>query len=156
MDLTTLLPPWLIWFLVGIGLAFLELFLPGFIVLFFGIGCWVVAGALLAWDLSLAQQVLLFIVSSVAALLLLRKWLQRVFLGVSADRQTTAFDDFPRGQFVPVVKTITPVAHGRIQYRGTTWYATAEETIEAGQTVEIVSFADHSRQIFFVRKPHQV
>ena len=79
--MNTLITPWLIWFLLGIGLAFLELYLPGFIVLFFGIGCWVTAGALLLWDMGLSLQILLFITSAVASLLLLRKWLMRIFRG---------------------------------------------------------------------------
>lgn len=156
MSLDTLMHPWLIWFLLGIGLAFLELFLPGFILLFFGIGCCVTAGALLFWDLSVTQQILLFITSSVASLLLLRQWLRRVFFGASSGKQDQDFDDFPLGQHAPVLKTITPFTHGRIQYRGTTWYAAAEETIEAGNTVEIIKYADNSRQIFFVRKTNQV
>lgn len=155
MNLETLITPWLIWFLMGIGLAFLELYLPGFIVLFFGIGCWVTAGALLLWDLSVNQQILLFIVSAVASLLLLRKWLMRVFRGASSDKPDDGFDDFPQGMHVTVSKTITPNEYGRIQYRGTGWYAAADETIEAGTTVEIVGYADNSHQIYFVRKIDQ-
>jgi len=34
---------WLIWFLVGMGLAFLELFMPGLIIIFMALGCWIVA-----------------------------------------------------------------------------------------------------------------
>ena len=152
MNLGTLITPWLIWFLLGIGLAFLELYLPGFVVLFFGIGCWVTAAVLLFWDISLTQQILLFITAAVISLLLLRKWLMRVFRGVSSDKQDENFDDFPQGMHVKVLKTITPADYGRIQYRGTSWYAAAEETIEAGKTVEIIRYVDNSRQIFFVRK----
>lgn len=155
MNLETLITPWLIWFLMGIGLAFLELYLPGFIVLFFGIGCWVTAGALVLWDLNVNQQILVFIVSAVASLLLLRKWLMRVFRGASSDKPDDGFDDFPQGARVAVSKTITPNEYGRIQYRGTAWYATAEETIEAGTTAEIVRYADNSHQIYFVRKIDQ-
>lgn len=151
MDLATLFTPWLIWFLLGIGLAFLELYLPGFIVIFFGIGCWLTAGALLLWHLSVTQQILLFITTAILSLLLLRKWMMLVFHGVSSDKQDQDFDDFPQGVHVPVIKTITPEIYGRIQYRGTSWYAAAAETIEAGKTVEILKYADNSRQIFFVR-----
>lgn len=151
----TLITPWLIWFLLGIGLAFLELFLPGFIVLFFGIGCWITAGALLLLDISLATQVLIFLITSISSLLLLRKWLMRIFRGVSSDRPEQEFDDFPHGQHVIVLKTITPTHSGRIQYRGTTWNAVAETTIEAGTTAEIVSYAANSRQTFLVRHVQQ-
>ncbi len=155
MNLETLITPWLIWFLLGIGLAFLELYLPGFIVLFFGIGCWITAGALLLWDMSINQQILLFIISAVASLLLLRKGLMRVFRGASSDKPDEDFDDFPKGMHVTVLKTITPTEYGRIQYRGTAWYATADETIEAENTAEIIRYADNSHQIYFVRKIDQ-
>lgn len=152
MALDMLITPWLIWFLLGICLAFLELFLPGFIVLFFGIGCWVTAGALLLWDLTLTHQILLFISTAVSSLLVLRKWLMRVFRGVSSDKPEENFDDFPQGMRVKVLKTITPADYGRIQYRGTAWYAAADETIEAGTTAEIIRYADNSSQVFFVKK----
>jgi inner membrane protein len=150
-----LLTPWLIWFLLGIGLALLELFLPGFILLFFGIGCLLTAGALLLWDLSLSQQLLFFIVTSVTSLLLLRKWMSRVFRGAASNQKGADFDDFPHGVHVQVLKTITPAEHGRIHYRGTAWYATADQTIESGSTVEILRYANHSKQVFFVRKINQ-
>lgn len=152
MQIDKLITPWLVWFLIGIGLAFLELYLPGFIVLFFGLGCWFVAGSLLLWDLSLNQQLLIFLVTTIVSLLLLRKWVMQIFRGASSDKQDDGFDDFPKGTHVRVMKTITPTEYGRIQYRGTAWYATAEETIEQGATVEIIRFADDSRQIYVVRK----
>jgi inner membrane protein len=142
----------LMWFLLGIALAFLELYLPGFVVLFFGVGCLATAGALLLWDLSLTHQILCFIATSIASLLLLRKWLMRVFRGASTDQSGEGFDDFPYGKRVTVLKTITPKNSGRIQYRGTTWDAVADETIETGATVEIERYAADSHQVFFVHK----
>ena len=152
MQTDNLITPWLIWFLFGIGLAFLELYLPGFIVLFFGVGCWFVAAALLLWDLSLNQQILIFLTATIVSILLLRKWVMQTFRGASSDKQDDDFDDFPSGEHVKVMKTITPSEYGRIQHRGTAWYATAEETIEQGSTAEIVRFADNSHQVYFVRK----
>jgi membrane protein implicated in regulation of membrane protease activity len=143
--------PWLIWFLLGVVLAFLELLLPGFIVLFFGIGCWVVAGALLIWDLSVTQQVMLFIIGTIASILLLRKLLMRVFRGAARDGDAD-FDDFPHGAHVKVVRRITPAVNGRIYHRGTPWDAAADEEIEEGATVEIVRYANGARQVFFVKK----
>jgi membrane protein implicated in regulation of membrane protease activity len=148
----TFITPWLIWFLLGIALALLELYLPGFVVLFFGVGCLATAGALLLWDFGLTRQILIFITASIASLLLLRKWLMRVFRGDSTDKTDMGFDDFPHGRHVKVLKTITPKNSGRIRYRGTAWDAVAEETIEAGATVEIERFAPGSHNVFFVRK----
>lgn len=146
-------PSWLIWFGVGVALAFFELLLPGFIVFFFGIGCWVTALVLLLGaDLSVTWQLALFLSSSLLALILLRKGMMRIFKGTLADKPEQEFADFPLGQRVKVVRTIQPPDSGRIQHRGTEWDAVAEDTLVAGETVEIVRFADTSRKCFFVRK----
>jgi membrane protein implicated in regulation of membrane protease activity len=152
LNLGSIFSAWLIWFLLGIGLAFLELQMPGFIVLFFGVGCWVVAGALLIWPLSVTQQILVFIVATIVSIALLRKGLMKIFRGISAGRTEAGFDDFPKGARVRVVQRITPQTNGRIQYRGTFWDAAADQEIEAGETVEIIRFAGDSRQVFFVKK----
>ncbi len=146
------LPAWLIWFLIGIGLAFLELQMPGFIVLFFGVGCWAVAGALLIWPLTVTQQILLFMAATVVSIVLLRRWMMRIFRGASSGNTEDGLDDFPKGVRVKVAHRITPHENGRILYRGTFWDATADEEIEEGEIVEIVRFAEDSRQIFFVKR----
>jgi len=150
--LDTLIPTWLIWFILGFVFAFLELFLPSFILIFFAIGCWGSTLILLLWDLSLTQQILMFIVTSIISLLLLRKWLIQTFRGISDVVQDQDFDDFPRGEHVQVSKIITPDKMGRVQYRGTDWDAVAEEMIEPGEIVEIIRYAGNSRQTYFVRK----
>ena len=38
MDLT--FSPWLVWFLAGIAVMLAELAVPGFVIIFFGLGCW--------------------------------------------------------------------------------------------------------------------
>lgn len=144
--------PWLIWFILGIAMAFLELQMPGFVVLFLGVGCWVVAGVLLLWPLTLTQQVWLFLVASIASIVLLRKWLMRIFQGRSSSQTETDYDDFPKGAHVEVVQPITPEVNGRIRFRGTLWDAAAEENIEKGEMAEIVRYAGQSRQIYFVKK----
>ena len=143
-------PPWLIWFVIGIGLAFLELQLPGFVVIFFGVGCLITAAVLLVWDPGLDQQILIFLVGSVGSLLLLRKSLLKVFSGVSS--KAGDLDDTPVGLRVKVVREITPELPGRISYRGSFWNAVADEAVASGETVEIVGYADTSRSTFKVKK----
>jgi len=152
LNLDPVFSPWLIWFLLGIGLAFLELQLPGFIVVFFGIGCWVVAGALLIWDLALSHQIALFICSSIGSILLLRRFFVRAFRGSSSDSASDEFDEFPKKEKVKVTKSITPDCKGRVAYRGTTWNAVSDEHIESGEIVELAGYANNSRQVFFVKK----
>jgi len=147
-----LFTPWLIWALTGFALVLLELFLPGFIVIFFGFGCLVTALVLLLFDLSLTQQILLFLSASLLSLAGLRKWAHRIFSGTAPGEPSDNLDDFPHDAKVPVTRNISSREHGRIRYRGTDWFATADEDIEAGDMVEIIRYADTSRQIFFVRK----
>lgn len=153
MEPESLLTPWLAWFLIGIAFAGAELFLPFFIFLFFGIGCFGVVVALLLFDLPLSQQLTIFIIVTISSLVLLRTWMMRTFRGIKTDQTDKDFDDFPHGERVTVIKPIVPPGSGRIQHRGTAWDAVADEVVDAGQTVEIVGYAGNSRQVFHVRKP---
>ena len=148
----TIFSAWLIWFLLGIGLAFLELYMPGFIVLFFGVGCWIVAGTLMVLDLTITQQIFVFIASTITSIVLLRRIVIRIFRGFAVGHARNDFDDFPIGVHVKVVQSITPSSNGRIHYRGTFWDAAADEEIDEGEIVEIMRFADNSRLVFFVKK----
>jgi inner membrane protein len=148
----SIISAWLIWFLLGIGLAFLELYMPGFIVLFFCVGCWIVAGTLLVFELTITQQLVVFIVSTITSIVLLRKLVIRIFRGFAVDQAHKDFDDFPAGVRVKVVQRITPKSNGRIHYRGSFWDATADDEIDEGEYVEIMRFAGNSRQVFFVKK----
>ena len=69
------LKPELIWFIIGLICLLLEFAAPGFIIGFFGIGAWIVAGTLLFFDISLTTQLLLFIIASVLLTVFLRKWI---------------------------------------------------------------------------------
>jgi inner membrane protein len=148
---TSLMTSWLIWFLLGVGLALLEMLTPGLIIIFFAAGALITAGLTLMLDLTLTLQLLIFLTLSLLSLLLLRSRLSRTFRGAKLANGADSYDDFPSGAKAQVVKTITATEHGRIHYRGTEWYATADQPIAVGTTVEILSYADASRQIFRVR-----
>lgn len=129
--------PVLLWFLVGIGFYALELALPGFVVFFFGIGAWCAALTIFFVDISLSVQLIIFILTSLASLFFFRSFLRNVFLGESKEDQSdTAFD---REHATGVVtETILPPADGKIQFAGTYWRASAQETLEVGTVVEVV------------------
>jgi inner membrane protein len=145
------LPPWLIWFLIGLGLSFLELLLPVFVVIFFGIGALITAGVLLVLDLSLTQQILVFVAGSVLSLVALRRSMVKIFQGTTS-HAADELDAPPVGVQVKVVRTITPRMQGKISYRGSHWNAVAEEHINVDETAEIIGFAEPSRSTFRVKK----
>ena len=140
--LKDLIRPEVIWFLIGIVLLVLEFILPGLIVAFFGAGACIVGVLCLVSDYvqgSINAQLVIFIVSSVLLLLLLRKWLKAVFVGHVVSRQDTSENlrEFI-GEKAVVKREITPKAGGKIEFHGTDWEAQADQTIPEGTVVEIV------------------
>ena len=129
--------PVLAWFLVGLAFYVVELVVPGFIIFFFGFGAWCTALAAYLTDISLSTQMLVFLVASLTTLILLRTYLQKIFIG------RFQFDVAPP-QAQPVATTgmvtqdIAPPAPGKVKYGGTFWTAHADHPIPKGTVVKIV------------------
>ena len=130
---------WL-WLLGGIILIASELFLPGLVAVFLGLGAMLVA--LLRWlglvD-SLAYSFTAWFVSSLALLLVLRSTLQRfVPSETSFTRLEEDTDQF--GAVAEVIEAVSPGhTDGRISFQGTTWPATSDTAeIPAGAKVTIL------------------
>jgi len=133
------LNPPLIWFLIGLGLILMEFMVPGAILVFFGVGAWV--AALTTWiglTDSLAWQIIVFSVTSVAMLLLLRRRLRGQFLGHTGDQQDLEHDleEFV-GKVVSVTQAIRPGTNGRIELKGASWGASSDQSFEPGDRVVI-------------------
>jgi membrane protein implicated in regulation of membrane protease activity len=136
------LRPELIWFLVGLFLLIMEFALPGLIIFFFGVGAWITAIVCLLSTYvrgSINSQLLIFIVSSVLSLLILRRWVKGVFLGHSGAKQDLREDlnEFI-GERAMVIEAITPKAGGKVEFHGTNWEARADGDIATGAVVEII------------------
>lgn len=133
------LKPEYIWAMIGVMLLIMEVFMPGLIVFFFGVGALVVAIFCSIWHIEINTQLILFIVTSVVLLVALRRWLKGVFMGFTSNSQDSEKNtqDFV-GKKVVVVQTISPIQPGIVELNGTNWKATAETAIAAGAVVEIV------------------
>jgi membrane protein implicated in regulation of membrane protease activity len=141
--LKELLRPELIWFLVGLVLLLLEFTMPGLIIFFFGVGAWIVAALCFASTYvhdSINMQLLIFLVSSILSLLVLRKWLKGIFHGHTDLEQdlTQDMEEFV-GQKAVVTTKISPKKGGKVELNGTNWKAESDMEIEEGVTVEVVS-----------------
>ena len=134
------LKPELIWFLVGMLLLLAEFIIPGLIVLFFGIGAWIVAGVCLLTEVSLNVQLGIFMGSSVLSLVLLRSWLKGMFIGHVKAKQdlTEDLQEFV-GERAVVKEAITARLAGKVELHGTNWSAEASEAIAEGAVVEVVA-----------------
>jgi membrane protein implicated in regulation of membrane protease activity len=131
----TLFNPTLLWFLLGLALIFLELVVPGVILVFFGIGAWVAAvTTYLGLTASFQSQLLVFAVTSILLLVILRKWIKGKFYGHVGDvqDQTKNLDEFS-GQSVVVLEDVIPnKMEGAVEFKGARWRAVSDEHIKKG------------------------
>lgn len=136
------LSPGVLWFLVGLVCIAAELVVPGFVIIFFGIGAW--CTALCCWvglTGSFDSQLLVFLGATVLSLALLRKqgkrWLGGRVTGVLEPGKN--FEDFQGGRAI-VVEDIAPRgAGGKVEYHGTVWQADADVPISRGTVVTVAS-----------------
>ncbi|MBC8378858.1 MAG: NfeD family protein [Planctomycetes bacterium] len=133
------LKPEFIWALIGLILLMMEFAAPGLIVFFFGIGAWIVALICLFADISVNTQLVIFLISSIALLLVLRKWIRGIFVGHVYSKQNAGEDlqEFV-GHKVLVNNAIIPPQTGSVELNGVDWKAQADCEIQAGKMVEIV------------------
>jgi membrane protein implicated in regulation of membrane protease activity len=126
--------PALVWAAVGLLLMIAELATVSFILCFIGLGALIVA--LTTWiglTPSFSSQLIVFSVSSLLLMFLLRKTARKLFAG-----HNDAPPDYA-GEKVPVVKSIPAGGEGIIQYRGSDWiaFSGATQAIAEGTVVRI-------------------
>jgi membrane protein implicated in regulation of membrane protease activity len=127
----------LIWFLVGVAFLIAELALPGFILIFFTAGCWIVAIIVWGLDIELTNQIVIFIISSLILLFTLRKYCMKIFKGQTRDIIDDKYADSKIGKTGIVTKKIFATVPGEIKVMGSFWRAIADEEIEEGKPVLI-------------------
>lgn len=149
MDLT--FSPWLVWFLAGIGVMLAELAVPGFVIVFFGLGCWGAAVAAVFAPAAYSAQVVVFLIVSVASLMTLRKVAMRVFVGSSEGAGTEDLGNVPVGARVTLEHDLEAGRVGRVRFRGTMWDAVSEERIPAGSDAEITGVDTANRSCLKIK-----
>ena len=132
----------LIWFIVGIAFLFAELIMPGFIIFFFGIGGLVTALSTYLFNIdSVIIQLIIFIVSSLLSLALLRKFFSNLFRG-KVDPLKQLKDEFI-GKRAIVIREIKPNSlKGKIEFNGSIWEADSDFFIDKDSVVEITGRRD--------------
>ena len=125
----------LYWFIFGILLLVFELATPGFVAMFFGMAALTVA--LISWMFPLGQIYawLLFAALSVLYILILRKFLKKIFLG-DLDAPDRLEDSFV-GKHAEVTEAIAPDQPGKVEFSGCAWEAESESEIAVGERVKI-------------------
>ena len=130
----------MIWFLIGLGLLLLEFAVPGLVILFFGIGAWVVS--LTTWlglTDSTQSQILVFSVASLVCLFTLRNYVKAWFVGDSKHEDDEFETEFI-GQHVTVRIAIPEGnGHGKIELKGADWNAVSDQSFEVGEVVKVTA-----------------
>jgi len=126
--------PAMVWFIIGLICVISEFAIPGVIIIFFGIGAWVVALILLGVDLNIFLQLLVFLVFSITALVLVRKKV------VTQKEMTDDVTDDFLGKKAEVLEGFSKGAYGKVFFKGTLWKAetTSEKSIKKGEYVVII------------------
>ena len=149
--MATSFPPWLIWFVVGLAVSLSELVLPGFVIIFFGLGCFGAAALAAVLPDAYTGQVATFIVVTILSLATLRKMAMRVFVGKSEAAPGEERDqNFVKARVV-IDQDLAPGQETQVRYRGSVWRARAAEHLAAGAEVEIAGF-DHADKSCLVLK----
>lgn len=127
----------IVWFVVGLVLILLEFVVPSLVIVFFGLGAWVTALAVAIFSgMDFWVQMMIFTVFSVLSLVLLRRSLKKHFFSDQEDAENEGVDDYI-GK-TAVVEVSIKDGDGKVNYRGVSWTARADEDIEKGKKVKIV------------------
>lgn len=125
--------PFYFWFLGGIVLLILEMFIPGLVIIFFGFGA-ILTGVLTAvFNLPIAWEIVIFVISSVAFLMLFRKYFMNRFDNEKAEEELSD----KVGQFAEVLEDIRPGRIGTVLFQQVPWKAKSDRIIGKGETVKI-------------------
>lgn len=125
------------WLLAGVLLILVEFFIPGVIIVFFGIGAIIAAITTWAgWTPGIGSQAAVFAISSVVLLFGLRRYVKKWFVGHSSNSGMTD-DDFTGREARVVTSLPGHGGDGQVEIKGANWKARSEIAIPAGSTVII-------------------
>ena len=108
--------PELVWFIIGLLLFLLELVLPGFVIFFFGVGAWLTALLCLVANPNVDIQIVVFAVTSVLALLGLRRMIQKRFFYRDEGRSEVIEDEFT-GKEAKALMDFEPGTQGKVEFK---------------------------------------
>ena len=130
-----------IWFLVGLVLVLGEFVTPGVILVFIGLGAWLVSlTTWLGWTGSLASQMMVFAVASQVLLIGLRRVFKSWLMGFSKTNPDASRDlDEFIGKSVRVMSAFESGVPGKVEFKGASWTAESDEPMQPGDTAVIMA-----------------
>lgn len=135
--------PEVIWFIAGLLLLGIELFGGmGLIIGFFGVGAWITSFAcMLTEDLEVKYQFLIFSVTSLITLILLRRMIKRkLFDQPEISEENTSSHELKEefiGQTVIAETDFGPGKVGKVTFKGAAWDAFSTSEVKEGEVLQI-------------------
>ena len=137
----TLFLEWWHWEIIGIALVLLELALPSFFIIWFGLGAMLTGFVLLAVpDLVLSRQIAAWIIASMAMTVLWFSFARRsrvkTLIGTAAGEVI--------GEVGLLVSAVAPFERGKVRFQrpvlgSEEWVCMADSPIAAGERVKVVA-----------------
>lgn len=126
-----------IWIIMGLLFVALEFVIPGFVIIFFAFGAWLTAITTFFIDISFPLQMIIFCLSSIASLLLFRKYLRNKMFNPQNSGASTLADEFV-GHRCEVIEAIEEKKIGKVSFKGASWSARSEQALPLGEEVIII------------------
>lgn len=137
---------WWHWAVLGFAFILAELALPAFVLVWFGLGGFIVMAAMLLFaEMSLTLQLFLWTVSSVIMMIVWFKVFKRSAHKVLVGRSSASLV----GEVGLIAETVAPFKAGKVRFQkpivgSDIWACTAEEEIIAGTRVRVISVEGNS------------
>jgi membrane protein implicated in regulation of membrane protease activity len=135
---------WWHWMVLGLGLGLLELVVPAFFVIWFGLGALLVGVAMLIIPgMAFSAQILLWTAASVAMTVLWFKVLRK-----DGEKTRSGQADAALGEIGVLVRAVEPLgvesARGEVRFQkpimgSDVWPCLADEAIAAGERVKVLA-----------------
>jgi membrane protein implicated in regulation of membrane protease activity len=126
----------------------LEFATPGLVIVFFGIGAWITSLFVFLFGFKIDLQLIIFVITSVASLIILRKYLLKKLFKIDKQESDELLNEFI-GQVAVAESEINSKNQGRVNYNGTSWVAESDFEIKKNQKVEIIN----TRSTVLIVKP---
>lgn len=127
-----------LWFIAGLVLILLEFVAPGVIIVFFGVGAWIVAaGMWIGLIDSVPAQCFTFAISSLLLLFVLRRYVTSWFVGGSSNGGDVE-EEFV-GKKVRVIHAIGGGEDtGKVELKGAEWRARCDTALDPGSHAIVI------------------
>jgi membrane protein implicated in regulation of membrane protease activity len=147
---------WIVWLIIAAIFAALEVFTPGFVLLWFGIGALVTSILALLGVESVTVQLIVFLIVSVSMVIASRTILERFFSRSRDKSRLASGAETMIGKVGTVVESSRgPLNEGAVKIYGSVWTAFPAEgewPLKEGDSVTIERIEGNS--IYVRRSPH--